>query len=67
MRAKSEEEDGIEYVQSDSKRYNSIIISTLFIISIFLITSVTSVFGKVKPINIFRHVSAVHVSRAEPP
>ena len=48
MRAKSEEEDGIEYVQSNPKGNNSIIISTLFIVSIFLFISFTSAFGKVK-------------------
>jgi len=41
MRAKSEEEDGIEYVQSNPKGNNSIIISTLFIVSIFFFISFT--------------------------
>jgi zinc protease len=48
MRAKSEDKDGIGDAQSNSKRYDTIKLSTLFIVSVFLFTSFSNVFGKVQ-------------------
>ena len=45
MSAKSDDRNGIDNIESNLKRYNSIIINALFIVTIFLLTSFTSVFG----------------------